>query len=94
MKDKRRRIDPESYEMARDPHYPSWKSDAQLERLKADIESLQREEKDARAQIKEESGKHTDIPMYPNHYSSEYWERMKAEWERVKADFDSRTHEE
>ena len=44
MKDKKRRIDPESYEMARDPHYPSWKSDAQLERVKADFQSRIQEE--------------------------------------------------
>lgn len=76
--------------MACDPNYPSWKSDAQLER----IESFKREEKDTRARIKEESDKYTGLPMYLIHYSSNYCEKMKAEWERVKADFDSRTHEE
>ena len=40
------RIDPESYEQGRDPHYPSWKSDAQWEKMNADFERLQREEKD------------------------------------------------
>lgn len=45
-KKKKDRIDPESYEKGRDPHYPSWKSDAQWERMNADLERLQREEKD------------------------------------------------
>lgn len=43
-KKKKNRIDPESYEKGRDPHYPSWKSDAQWERMNADLERLQREE--------------------------------------------------
>ena len=45
-KKKKDRIDPESYEQGRDPHYPSWKSDAQWEKMNADFERLQREEKD------------------------------------------------
>ena len=80
-------INPESYEVGKDPHYDDWKNDEQGRRMKRDIARLQSEERENYPKIIEAQNAYIQLLEEYLAKDEEYMNALRAFYEQQLQDF-------